>query len=382
MLKAYKYRLKPNKSQQIQIEKTFGCCRFIYNYMLSERERLYAKDKSVLSYNKQAKLLTQLKCMEGFAWLSEPSNEALQQSLRNLDVAYRQFFKNGSNLPKFKSKHKSRDSFRNYVSIDIDFSAFYVKIPKIGLVKISKNRIFEGKLKSITVSKSKTGKYYVSCLVETGKAIPGKMPYSKETTVGVDLGVKEFAVLSNGQVFENPKHLRKRQKRIAHLQKKEARQQKGSNRRKKTRLLINKQYEKATNCKENMFHHVANTILSENQAVKIEDLNIVGMMKNNKLAYSIQDASWSRFTSILQYKADWLGKTIIKVPRFFASSKTCSRCGWKNDNLTLKDRVFACAECGLSIDRDENAAINIEKWTPAVGGEAHVERRGYELCEA
>lgn len=379
MLKAYKYRLKPNKVQEIQINKTFGCCRFIYNYMLSKKIETYKNDKTSISYVKTAKMLTEMKRQEGFEFLKEVSAAPLQQSLRNLDSAYTNFFKKSMRFPKFKSKGKNRNSYKEILNVDIDFNKFKVRLPKLGWVKISKNRMFNGKLKSVTVSKSKSDKYYVSCLVE--EEITKTLPDTTKT-VGIDLGIKDFAITSDGVLYPNPKYLKESEVRLKYLQRKFSRQVKGSKRRERTRVLIAKIYESIANQRINNYHHISNEILRENQAIKIEDLNVSGMMKNHKLSGAIADAGWSTFINILTYKANWYGRTVERIPRFYPSSKTCSGCGYVNKELKLRHRTYACPVCGLVIDRDVNAAININKYTPAVSGGEHVEAADYCTVEA
>lgn len=361
MIKSYKYILKPNKNQKIFFEKSFGCTRFVYNWALSKRIEAYQTKKERLSCVDLCKMLTSLKKEEDKIWLSEVSNECLQQSIRNMDSAFTRFFREKKGFPKFKTKKDARKSYKAINCVRIDFETNRIKLPKIGWVKFYKNRTFEGRVGTVTVSKNATGKYFVSVLVDDGIETPLKPNIEYNTSVGIDVGIKDFAVLSNGCVYANPKYLEKAEKRLKVLQRRFSKKKKGSNRREKARLKLARAYEKVTNCRTNFIHQVTSRIVRENQTIIIEDLNVSGMMKNHNLAKHISSASWSEFFRQLQYKCEWYGKNLIKIGRFEPSSKMCT-CGYVNKELKLSQREWTCPNCGQHNDRDLLAAINIKRF--------------------
>ena len=361
MLKAYKYRLKPTKEQRIFFEKSFGCVRFIYNWALAKRIEAYQNEGKRINAVDLCKMLTDLKKEEGMEWLKEVSNECLQQSIRNLDSAFTRFFREKKRFPKFKSKHKSRAAYKAINSVAVDLDNNRIRLPKIGWVKLSENRKFEGDVRSVTVSKTKTDKYYVSVLVEDGKELPSKEPITYEGTIGIDVGIKDFAVCSNGDVYQNPKYLEKATDRLKIIQKRFSKSKKGGNRYERLRKQLARQYEKVTNQRTDFLHKVSTKLVRENQAIIIEDLNIDGMMKNHKLARSIGSVGWATFFSMLEYKCEWYGKTLIRIGRFEPSSKMCE-CGYINRKLKLSDRKWTCPKCGTTNDRDLLAARNIKRF--------------------
>lgn len=375
MLKAYKYRIYPNKNQKVLLAKTFGCCRFVYNYMLDLKIKAYKEGGKLSTYD-LVKKITDLK--KEYVWLKEPANICLQKAVFNLSKAFDNFFReiNRGNkdqgFPNYKNKYKNNSCMFD-LNIHVFEESSKIKIPKIGLIKAKFDRIPKGVLRSITISKTPTGKYFASCLYETGESIPNKSVVEKSTSIGVDLGIKDFAILSNGEKIENPKFYKQIDSRIKRLQHFESKKKKGSNRRKRIRLKINKLYERKRNLTNNFLHYLSGKLLRENQTIVLEDLNVRGMMKNHKLAKSIGEACWSKFTNILAYKAEWLGKNVIQTGRFEPSSKTCSCCGYKLDHLPLNIRAWTCPECGVNHDRDVNAARNIlelglTKYSPSVSG--------------
>lgn len=381
MLKAYKYRLNPTKAQATFFEKSFGCTRFVYNWALNLRIEAYKKDKTKLGRFEICKRMTLLKKEKETLWLNEVSNQSLQCSVRNMDSAFVKFFRDKKGYPKYKSKKAPRKSFQFSEYVNIDFDKHRIKFPKIGWVKFFKNRTFDGKIKTVTVSKNAVGKYFVSVLVDNGEDLPSKAPITTDTAVGIDVGIKDFAVLSNGEVFGNPKHLENAEKRLKILQRRFARKQKGSNRRERARKALARQYEKVTSKRNNFIHQVTSKIVRENQTVIIEDLNVHGLLQNHCLAKSISSASWSEFFRQLQYKCEWQGKNLIRIGRFEPSSKTCL-CGYIHKDLKLRDREWACPNCGRRNDRDLLAAINIKRfglqaknlqYSPSVGGTEDVE---------
>lgn len=361
MIKSYRYILNPNENQKIFFEKSFGCTRFVYNWALSKRIEAYQTNKERLSCVDLCKMLTSLKKEGDKLWLSEVSNECLQQSIRNMDSAFTRFFREKKGFPRFKSKKDARKSYKAINSVQIDFKTNRIKLPKVGWVKFYKNRIFEGKIGTVTVSKNATGKYSVSVLVDDWKEIPQKANIEYNTSVGIDVGIKYFAVLSNGQIYANPKYLEKVEQRLRVLHRRFSNKKKGSNRREKARLKLAKAYEKVTNCRINFIHQVTSRIIRENQTIIIEDLNVSGMMKNHNLAKHISSASWNEFFRQLQYKSEWYGKNLIKTGRFDPSSKMCT-CGYVNKDLKLSQREWICPNCGQRNDRDLLAAINIKRF--------------------
>ena len=360
MIKAYKYRLNPNEEQRIFFEKSFGCARYVYNWGLNLRNEAYQKDRTRIGWVDICKRLTELKKQEETSWLNEVATQSLQSSIRNMDSAFTRFFREKKGFPKFKSK-KGRQSFQLVKDVSVNFDKHEVKLPKIGWVNFYKTREFDGRIGTTTISKSPAGKYYISILVDDGEELPTKVPITYETSVGIDAGLKDFAVLSNGQVFENPKYLEKAEKRLKVLQMRLSKKQKGSKRRERARLAVAKAHEKVKNCRTDYIHKVSSRIIRENQTVIIEDLNVDGMMKNHNLAKHIGSVSWSEFFRQLQYKAEWNGVNLIRIGRFEPSSKMCL-CGVVNKDLKLSQREWDCPNCGRHNDRDLLAAINIKRF--------------------
>ena len=351
MLKAYKYRLYPNKEQQEYFAKCFGCVRFIYNRMLSDKIEHYKETKQKLNN-------TPAQYKKEFPWLKEVDSLALANAQMNLKSAYNNFFKKPETVfPKFKSKKNHNYSYTtNNQGGNIYVSERHIKLPKIGLVRVKRHRDFEGTIKSVTVSQNPSGKYYVSVLVE----YEGNERFSKtDSTIGIDLGIKEFCTTSNGEMIENPKCLRKSEKRLRKLQKDLSRCKKGSNNREKCRIKVAKQHEKITNQRKDFLHKLSKRLIDENQVIYLEDLKVKNMMSNHKLAKSIADVSWSGFVGQLEYKADWYGRKIVKIDTWYPSSQICSNCGHKDGKKALSVREWTCPVCGKRHDRDVNAAINI-----------------------
>jgi len=361
ILRAYKYRLYPNKKQQELINKTIGCCRFVYNYYLNKKIELYKVEQKSISYNACANDLKYLKKEK--EWLKEVDSISLQQSLKDLDVAYQNFFrriKNGDKqvgFPKFKSKKNPKQSYRTQnVNNNISIDGNKIKLPKLGLVRFVNSRNLNGKIKNCTISKTKTNKYFLSVLVEEEiEELP-----RNNNAIGIDLGLKDFLVTSDGEIVENPRILNKYERKLVKLQRQLAKKQKGSNRYKKQALKIAKLHEKIRNTRTDFLHKLSSRIIKENQLIISEDLNVKGMAQNHRLAKAINDVSWSKFARMIEYKANWYGRTYHKINRFYASSQTCNVCGYKNvDTKDLNVRKWVCPECGTKHDRDNNAAINI-----------------------
>jgi len=360
MLKAYKYRLKPTKDQIILLEKHIGSCRYIYNWALNLKIKTYeqtGKSISQFDINKQITILKKEN-----EWLKEVNSQSLQGMTRNLESAFTRFFREKNGFPNFKSKKNPIQSFPVPQHYYADFEKGIVKLPKIGEVKAVLHRSFEGTLKTATVSRSATGEYYISILVDDEKEPPEKQEFSEPTTVGIDVGVKDFAILSTGEKVENPKYLKNSLKRLKVLQKRVSRKQKGSKNREKAKQILAKLHEKISNQRNDFQHKLSFKLVSENQALAVETLNVKGMIKNHHLAQAIGDSAWSSFVTKLEYKAEWYGKTLLRIGQFEPSSKVCNVCGFHNSELTLKDREWTCPDCKTKHDRDINAAINIKKF--------------------
>jgi putative transposase len=281
---------------------------------------------------------------------------------KQVESAFTRFFREKKGFPNFKSKKNPIQSFPIPQSYYVDFENDIIKLPKLGNVKAVLHRRFEGNLKTATVSRTSTGKYYISILVDDEKPIPEKQEFIAETTIGVDVGITDFANLSNGEKIENPKYLKASLKKLKALQRQVSRKVKGSNNRRKAIYKLAKLHEKITNQRNDFQNKLSFKLICENQAIALETLNVNGMIKNHHLAQSISDASWSSFVAKLQYKAEWSGKTILRIGRFQPSSKVCNNCGYYNRDLTLKVREWFCPECNTFHDRDVNAAINIKKF--------------------
>lgn len=359
-LKAYKYRLYPNKQQQELLSKHFGCCRFVYNYALAKKIEFYTKEKKTLSRFEIQKDLVSMKHTEETEWLKEVNSQSLQASLVNLDQAYTRFFREKKGFPKFKSKHNKQScQFPQKSKVDFENNKLYVMKFREG-IKCKFHRQFEGIIKTTTISKTKTDKYFASILVEeTVPELQRKNPDINKA-IGIDLGIKEFAVCSNGKRFENPKHLKISLQKLKKEQRRLSRKCKGSNRRNKQRIRVAQIYEKIKNQRSDFLHKVSRQLVDENQinTYCLETLNVKGMMKNHCLAQSIGDVGWSMFITLLSYKVEWAGKNILRIGRFEPSSRTCNVCGKINKDLTLSDRKWIC-NCGAEHDRDFLASCNI-----------------------
>lgn len=351
MFVTYKYRLYPNKKQQEYFAKCFGCVRFIYNRMLSDKIDYYKKTKKKLNN-------TPAQYKKEFEWLKEVDSLALSNAQMNLQTAYNNFFKRPEmGFPKFKSKKNHHYSYTtNNQSGNIYVSDRHIKLPKIGLVRVKKHRNFEGLIKKVTVSKTPSGKYYVAILVNQEEK--EKLP-KIDKQIGIDLGIKEFAITSDGEMIKNPKYLHKSKKRLKKLQKDLSRCKKGSKNREKCRIKLAKQHEKIANQRKDFLNKLSHKLIMENQQICLEALKIKNMMKNHKLAKSIADVSWGEFVRQLEYKSDWYGREIIKIDTWYPSTQICSNCGHKDGKKALSIREWICPVCGAHHERDINAAINI-----------------------
>jgi putative transposase len=364
MLKAFKYRIYPNKEQEIKLSKTFGSCRFVYNHYLNKRIELYKLDKSTLNYNACSADLTNLK--KNLVWLKEIDKFALQNSLKDLDRAYQNFFreiKKGNTeqgFPKFKSKHTHDYSYKTtFTNNNIEIKGNRIKLPKLGLIKMSLSQDIQGRIINCTISKTPSNKYFVSvCCTD----VEMKLLSENQNYIGIDLGLKEFAITSIGDKFDNPKYLKKLEEKLKQAQRRLSSKKKGSKNWHKQRIKLNRVHEKITNQRNDFLQKLSTELINENQIICLEDLQVKNMIKNHKLSKAISDVSWSEFTRQLDYKSRWYGRILVQIDKWFPSSQLCSNCGYKNvDTKDLLIREWICSECGVVHDRDINAAINIKK---------------------
>lgn len=356
--KGYKFRIYPTKEQKVLLAKAFGCNRVVWNYFLNQRKEFHLQNKDEkkrgLNYNDNSKSLTQLKKTVEFLWLKDVVAQCLQQTLRDLDVAYSRFFRKQAKFPQFKSRH-DRQSCR--FPQDFSVASDILTLPKLGEINIVSHRKLgeNAKVLSVTISKNKAGRYFASLLVEENDVKP--LPKT-DKTVGIDMGLKDFAVLSNGERIKNPKIAWKQRKKLAYLNRNLSRKKKDSRNREKARVLLARKHEKIVNRKNDFTHKLTHRIVDENQVIVVENLNVVSMMKNRRLARSIGEISWGEFARQLEYKSKWGGRSFVKIGTFFPSSKLCS-CGFIHQSLKLKDREWTCPKCNALNDRDLNAARNI-----------------------
>ena len=362
MLKAIKIRLYPSKEQVVFINKQLGCCRFVYNQCLSYRKASYETYNRSITSTQTINHIVELK--NEFQFLKEVHSKVLQQSVIDLNKSFDNFFKKLSNYPNFKSKKDNRKSCRfpkdafigirgNRIDLIKVLKDIHIKCSKKDESYLNKN---QDKIKSLTLTKNPSGKYYLSILID--RDINHKVNETNNA-IGIDLGIKDFVITSEGEVFNNLHFKKSNVNRIKKLQRQLSRKQKGSSNRNKSRIKISKLYEHINNRKQYYLHSVANILINDNQVICMEDLNVKGMSKNHNLAESILEMNFGEFKRILEYKAKWYNRRIIFVDRFYPSSKTCNHCGYINKKLTLKDREWVCPNCCKTINRDYNAALNI-----------------------
>ena len=361
MLKAIKIRIYPSQEEIDYINRQLGCCRFVYNNCLAYRKDNYEKEKKSISLSETIKHIVTLK--NDYVFLKDVHSKVLQQSVRDLNQAYDNLFKLHKGYPKFKSKHNNKQSCRFPKDAIIGING-----NRISLIKTLKDILFkcsrkdekylnknQDKISSITLTKLPSNQFYLSVLIDK----PNEIRPANNNAIGIDLGIKDFVITSNGEVFNNPHFKKSQSNKIKRLQKQLSRKEKGSNNRNKARIKLAKVYKKINDKKQYYLHQVSNTLINENQVICMEDLNVSGMLRNHKLAESIQEMNFGEFKRILEYKANWYNRKIVYVDRFYPSSKTCHNCGYINKQLKLSDRQWVCPQCGEIIERDYNAALNI-----------------------
>ena len=364
--RAYKFRLYPNKEQEILINKTIGSSRFVFNYFLSLWKEEYKKTGKGLTYNKCATMIPALKKSNEYSWLKEVDSIALQSSVKNLEDSFNRFFKKQNKAPRFKSKKNPNQSYTTKnVSNSIQIQGNRIKLPKLKMVKFANSRDINGSILRATISRKASGKYFVSLLVEEHIQELDK----SNNSVGIDLGVKDFAILDDGTVYNNNRYTTKMAKQLAREQrklsrryeqaKKDGKKLEDAKNYQKQKIKVARLHEKVANQRKDFLNKVSTIIVKNHDVICIEDLNTKGMLRNHKLAKSISNVSWSMFVAKLQYKADWYGKQIVKIDRWYPSSQICSSCGVNSGKKTLDIRYWTC-ECGAEHDRDINASKNIK----------------------
>jgi putative transposase len=348
----YKFRLEPNADQVTRLTKHFGVCRYVYNYFLNQRHQVYRNTNKGSTYHKDCAALTHLK--KDLEWIKDANSQSLQQELKNLDTAFNRFFKNQARFPKFHSKHKDKQSFRVPQFVTVKDKNIYFPKFREG-IRLKQHRSVDGEIKYATISMNRAGQYFACICV--ARDIPVLKPNTK--AVGVDLGLKNLATCSSGEVFENIRPYRKLQCRLRRLQQSVSRKVRGSHNYIRAKKLVAKCHQKIVDIRSNHLHRISRSIVNENQVIVLEDLNIKGMMTNRRLTKSIADASLHELVRQIEYKAGWYGREFIRIGRWYPSSKTCRVCNYINEGLTLSDREWTCPRCKEEHDRDYNAAVNI-----------------------
>ena len=353
--RAYRYRFYPTPDQVVNLNQTFGCVRYVYNRALRFRQDAWYERHETISYPQSSALLTEWKKAPEHAWLNDVSSVPLQQSLRHLQTAYRNFFQGRAKYPRFKKKDGPQSA--EYTTSAFKWDGQSLKLAKQSEpLNIRWSRRFTGKPTTVTVSRDPAGRYFVSLLVEETISL---LPVVN-STVGIDVGIKDVVVTSEGVAFGNPRHTAKYAARLAKYQKRLARKQKGSNNRRKAKFKVARVHAKIADCRRDFTHKLTTTLINENQVICVENLAVKNMVKNPTLAKSINDANWGELVRQLEYKAAWYGRTVVAIDRWFPSSKRCSCCGYTLDKLDLATRQWICPECKTPHDRDINAARNIK----------------------
>lgn len=362
MLRAYKYRIYPTDEQKVLLAKTFGCCRFVYNWALKLKIEVYKQEKKSIG-NVELTNRMKMELKTEHEWLGKVNSQALQSSLRNLDTAFKNFFRDthAVGFPKLKSK-KNRQSFQCPQHCVVDFGKGTITIPKVKDIPAVFHRKFKGTVKTVTISMTPSRKYFASVLVDTDIEELPTTPIHGDTCLGIDLGIKSLAVCSDGRTFDNPKNLRRSLDRLKLLQKRLSRKKKGSVNRNKARIRVARLHEYISNCRKDNLHKITYALTHDSQVrtICMEDLNVKGMMQNHHLAQAIGDTSFGMFLTLLKYKCSWYGVNLIQINRFSPSSKTCGKCGYVYKGLKLSERSWICPKCGTHHDRDFNAACNIK----------------------
>lgn len=360
MIKAFKYRIYPNHEQAAMIDKTIGVCRLVYNLALEVKIRAYQAGVKISIFDIQSEIK---ELRREYEWIAEVNSQAIVKSLSNLEMAYSGFFRGGG-FPNFKRKRNGGSFGCHGNTRKIDWENSTLTIPKIKNIPIVLSRPFDGKIKTVTISRTPSRKYFASILVQSEEKALLPKPVNPQTTIGLDVGIKSFVATSDGRTFEPNRKLQNNLKRLQCLQKRASRKKKGSSNHKKANLCVAILHEKITNQRTDYIHKVTTQLIRDNQAESfvVENLGVAGMLKNRNLSQALSDVSFAEFFRQLKYKCDWYGKNLITIGRFEPSSKTCSCCGAINETLTLADREWTCAACGTIHDRDLNAAINIKNF--------------------
>ena len=354
MLTASRFRLYPTPDQMHRLAVQFGHARWVWNDALALTQKTYRETGKGLGYHALATRLPTLK--KQIEWLAEADSQVLQQALQNLAAAFDNFFQKRARYPRFKKK-AHRQSIQYPQRVKIEGKRAY--LPKVGWVKVVVHRALAGRIKTVTISKEPCGHYYASVLTDDGAEMPEAMMPEGGRFTGIDVGLTDFAVTSDGSHFQNPRHLRQKEGNLARKQRKLARKQKGSRSRDKARRLVARCHERVKNARKDYLHKLSRKLVDKSQAIAVEDLNVKAMVRSPTLAKSISDAGWGMFANFLRYKAERAGKFFVRTARFFPSSKTCSACGHRHSEMLLSVRAWTCAACNTAHDRDENAAANI-----------------------